>query len=207
MLYCFRHCPFIISPTRSPTPLGVAPEVNSSRKRRLFHMYCPSCATQAIEGAKFCKACGLNLNAIAQALGGGVVVSDPSRDREFKRARKQISDGIQGLAIGAALLVAAALPYFLIRPLNTWGVAATLILALGGIIKLFRSIATIVDARIGPKLLDPSLQTRPTGNLNSVPIQSVSVRPSQRLAAQPHANTRHVAGEDASSAPPYPAGP
>ena len=170
-------------------------------------MYCPTCATQAIEGAKFCKACGLNLNVIAQALGGGVVASDPMRDRELKRARKQISDGIQGLAIGAALIVAAVLPYFLIKPLNTWSVTASLVLALGGIIKLFRSIGAIVDAKIGSRLLDPALQVRATGNLSSAPIQSVAVRPSQRLAAQPPPNTRHVGGEDVSSAPPYPASP
>jgi hypothetical protein len=59
-------------------------------------MYCPGCSTQANDGAKFCKSCGLNLSVITQALNGGMVVSDPIRDREFKRARKQISDGIHG---------------------------------------------------------------------------------------------------------------
>jgi hypothetical protein len=167
-------------------------------------MYCPTCATQAIEGAKFCKVCGLNLNVISQALNGGVAVADPMRDREFKRARKQISDGIHGSAIGAALLVAATLPYFLIKPITTWAVTVTLILALGGIVKLFRSIGSIVDARVGPKLLDPALQQRATGNLNSAqPGVASTVRPSQRLVA-PQSHTRPVAGEDAAGAPPLP---
>ena len=69
-------------------------------------MYCPGCSTQAAEGAKFCKSCGMNLSVVTQALSGGVSVSDPLRDREFKRARKQVSDGIQGLAIGSAVIVA-----------------------------------------------------------------------------------------------------
>jgi hypothetical protein len=170
-------------------------------------MYCPTCATQAVEGAKFCKSCGLNLAVIGQALNGGVVVSDPLRDREFKKARKQISDGIQGSAVGAALIVAAALPYFLITPLNTWVYTAVLILALGGIVKLFRSIGSIVDAKIGPKLLDPALQHRATGSLSPAAAgasAAVNVRPSQRLVAEQQkpaaANTRHVAGENGKSA-------
>lgn len=178
-------------------------------------MYCPGCSTQSIEGAKFCKACGINLNFISQALNGGVVVSDPFRDREFKRARKQISDGIQGSAIGAALLVAAALPYVLMRvietPVNTYVYTVSLALALGGIIKLFRSIASIIDAKIGPKLLDPALQPRATGGL-SASFAQVAIPParaSQRLSpdlvkpngAQP-GNTRAVSAESSVSVPP-----
>src|ERR1041385_3909845 len=113
-------------------------------------MYCPTCATLSSEGVKFCKSCGMNLSVVTQALNGGVVVSDPLRDREFKRARKQISDGINGSAIGAGLLVAAALAFFLVPP-SPWIYTASLLIALAGIVKLFRSIAGIVDAKVGGK--------------------------------------------------------
>ena len=122
----------------------------------------------------------MNLNVITQALNGGVVVSDPFRDREFKRARKQISDGIHGSAIGAGLLVAAALPYFLITR-TPWIYTASLVMALGGIIKLFRSIGSIVDAKLGTKLVDPALQPRGTGGLGSAQNLANGVRASQRL--------------------------
>lgn len=170
-------------------------------------MFCPSCSTQANEGAKFCKSCGINLNVITQALNGGVVTSDPVRDREFKRARKQISDGIHGTAVGAALLIAAALPYVLMRligmPMNTYVYTLSLALALGGIIKLFRSIGSIIDAKVGPKLLDPTLQPRSTGGLNGTQITpSSNGKHSQRLVADPNrvgaaqpANTRPVSLE------------
>jgi hypothetical protein len=170
-------------------------------------MFCPSCSTQANEGAKFCKACGINLNVITQALNGGVVTSDPVRDREFKRARKQISDGIHGTAVGAALLVAAALPYVLMRligmTMNPYVYTLSLALALCGIIKLFRSIGSIIDAKVGPKLLDPALQPRSTGGLNGTQITPASNgKHSQRLAADPNriapaqpANTRPVSLE------------
>lgn len=144
-----------------------------------------------MDGAKFCKSCGMNLSVITQALNGGVVISDPIRDREFKRARKQISDGIHGSAIGAAFLVAAALLYFLIHT-TPWIYPVSLVLALGGIIKLFRSIGSIIDAKVGPKLLDPALQPRATGGLNGSQSFSTPVRSSQRLSASQPAHTRAI---------------
>jgi hypothetical protein len=143
---------------------------------------------------KFCKSCGMNLSAITQALNGGVVVSDPLRDREFKRTRKQISDGIHGSAVGAALLVAAALPYILI-PKTPWVYTVSLLLALGGIVKLFRGVGSILDAKVGPKLVDPALQPRGTGGLNNGQGLPAGVRPSQRLTVPPPANTRALALE------------
>ena len=166
-------------------------------------MYCPGCSTHSMDGAKFCKSCGMNLSVITQALNGGVVISDPIRDREFKRARKQISDGIHGSAIGAALLVAAALLYFLIHT-TTWIYPVSLMLALGGIIKLFRSVGSIVDAKVGPKLLDPALQPRATGGLNSSQSFPATVRSSQRLSTGQPAHTRAIAMESESGGTPVP---
>lgn len=157
-------------------------------------MYCPTCSTLSSDGVKFCKSCGMNLSVVTQALNGGVAVSDPLRDREFKRARKQISDGIHGSAVGAALLVAAALPYFLI-PKTPWMYTASLLLALGGIVKLFRGIGSIIDAKVGPKLVDPALQPRATGGLSNGVSLPAGVRPSQRLSAGQPANTRAFALE------------
>jgi hypothetical protein len=122
----------------------------------------------------------MNLSVITQALTGGVVISDPARDREFKRTRKQISDGIQGSAIGLALLMAATLAYFLITR-TPWIYTTSLVLALGGIIKLFRGVGSIADAKLGPKLIDPALQSRGTGSLVGSQNLVSGVRASQRL--------------------------
>lgn len=172
-------------------------------------MYCPTCSTQAVEGAKFCKTCGMNLAAVTQALSGGVTVSDPLRDREYKRARKQISDGIHGIAVGSALLIAAGLAYFLM-PKNTYVYVLSLALALTGVIKLFKSIGTIIDAKVGPKMVDPALQPRGTGGLSAPQSQpQANVRPSQRLSLdaskQPPAPTRPVAHEDGNAVSGLPA--
>ena len=152
-------------------------------------MYCPTCSTLSVDGVKFCKSCGMNLSVVTQALNGGVTVTDPLRDREFKRARKQISDGIHGTAVGTALLIGAALPYFLL-PSSPWMYTASLLLALGGIVKLFRSVGSIVDAKVGPKLVDPALQPRATGGLNNGVSVTAGVRPSGRLVSGQPANTR-----------------
>jgi hypothetical protein len=139
----------------------------------------------------------MNLSVVTQALSGGVVVSDPLRDREFKRTRKQISDGIHGSAVGAGLLIAAALPYLLI-PKTPWVYAASLILALGGIVKLFRGVGSILDAKVGPKLVDPALQPRATGGLTNGQASPPGVRPSGRLSVGQPANTRSFALENES---------
>ncbi len=164
-------------------------------------MYCPTCSTHSSDGTKFCKSCGMNLSVVTQALNGGVVVADPMRDREFKRARKQISDGIHGSAVGAALLLAASLPYFLI-PRTPWVYTASLLLALGGIVKLFRGVGSIIDAKVGPKLVDPTLQPRATGGLNNGQSLAVNIRPSQRLVGAQPAHTRAIEGEARPSALP-----
>jgi hypothetical protein len=89
-------------------------------------------------------------------------------------------------------------------PLNNYVIGLALALALAGLIKLFRSAGSIIDAKIGPRLLDPNLQPRATGNLNTVAAApAASAKSSHRLpaeaAARPHApapaNTRPVALE------------
>src|SRR5215469_5648661 len=150
-------------------------------------MFCPTCSTEAADGAKFCKTCGLNLTIVTQALSGGVIAADPMRDHEYKRARKSISDGIQGIAVGAALLAAAALSYFLL-PKETVVYVLSLAAALGGLVTFFRSLGHIVDAKVGPKLIDPALRNRATGPLSGAaagPAFPVGSSQSRRLSPEP----------------------
>lgn len=147
-------------------------------------MYCPSCSSPTAEGAKFCKSCGLSLTVVTKALSGSSAASNPLREREYKRARRQVSDGIQGAAIGAALLVGAAVAYFLL-PKDGLYFAVSLALALAGLIKLFRSVGHVIDAKVGPRLLesDTQQQVRGSGGLSSqaAPPAAVTTRVSQRL--------------------------
>jgi hypothetical protein len=127
------------------------------------------------------------LTTITQALGGVTAVLDPIREREYRRARKKITDGIHGSTVGAAIIVVAALGYFLLPAGNVvYGVS--LVLALVGIVTFFRSIGHIIDAKVGPKLLDPALQPRGTGPLTSSNVPATgsltSTGVSRRLPAE-----------------------
>src|SRR5262245_33520269 len=148
-------------------------------------MFCPSCSSPTADGAKFCKSCGFSLTVITQALSGSSTLSDPLRDREFKRARKQITDGIQGASIGAALAVGAIVAYILM-PQSAIYYIIELILALAGVIKLFKSIGHIIDAKVGTKLLNQTTPQRGTGALPTTTPQTFApvpptTRVSQRL--------------------------
>jgi hypothetical protein len=179
-------------------------------------MYCPTCSSAAAEGAKFCKTCGLNLTIVTQALSGGVIASDPMRDREYKRARKSISDGIQGMAVGAALLLAAAGAYVML-PKERLAYVLSLAAALAGLVTFFRSLGHIVDAKIGPKLLDPALQNRGTGPLASGlagATAAISGSQSRRLGSEVARSSvlqpdqpRTAAADKSGVRPPYSPGP
>jgi hypothetical protein len=121
---------------------------------------------------------------VTQAL-NGASASDPIREREYKRARRQITDGIQGTAIGGALLTGAVVAYLLL-PREGVYYAVSLGLALAGLIKLFRSVGHIVDAKIGARLIEKGGQaTRSSGGLSPQPsVGAPTTRVSQRLPAE-----------------------
>jgi hypothetical protein len=80
-------------------------------------MYCPKCATQNIDTARFCRACRANLSLVPQALTGQLPEerSDKGEDakRRARRHRRepQLGRGIRKSFLGLAFLtiVAAAL--------------------------------------------------------------------------------------------------
>jgi hypothetical protein len=80
-------------------------------------MFCPKCATQNLEGAKFCRSCGANVSLIPQALSGQLpeaAPDDPScfgRDRKSRR-EPSLDSAFRSAFMGIAfLLVAMALAF------------------------------------------------------------------------------------------------
>src|SRR5260370_2178469 len=77
-------------------------------------MFCPKCATQNIEGASFCRACGANISLIPQALSGqlpSAPVNDDF-DRVLRRKRRRepsIEEAIRSLMMGIAFAVISVL--------------------------------------------------------------------------------------------------
>jgi len=171
-------------------------------------MFCPGCSNASADGAKFCKSCGMNLTSVSQALSGGPATVDPFRDREYKRARKKISDGIQSAAAGLALVAVAAGIYLFLPKEKLW-YGLSLVIALVGLIGFFRGLGHVLDAKVGQKLVDPALKPRATGTLSNSVLQTASIsNPSKRVspeaaksAAKPDAQKRPVAKRPEKSVP------
>lgn len=80
-------------------------------------MYCPKCATDNIDNAKFCRTCRANLSLLPQALSGQLPeersdrVGDAIQVAIKRRREPQLGRGIRKLFLGLAFLtiVAAAL--------------------------------------------------------------------------------------------------
>ena|SRR5215467_9719134 len=72
-------------------------------------MYCPRCAAQNLDEAKFCRSCGSNLSLVPQAMTGRLPEpEEPDRYHGRRRFRKpSIQGGIRQLSIGLAFLVIA----------------------------------------------------------------------------------------------------
>src|SRR5438552_4114378 len=77
-------------------------------------MFCPKCATQNVEGASYCRACGANISLVPQALTGQLPVADEPQwaDRYSRRKRRRepsIEEAIRSLMMGIAFAVISIL--------------------------------------------------------------------------------------------------
>ena len=77
-------------------------------------MFCPKCATQNIEGAHFCRACGANISLVPQALSGQLPTTPANEaiGRALRRKRwkePSLAEGSRLLMMGIAFVVVSIL--------------------------------------------------------------------------------------------------
>lgn len=78
-------------------------------------MFCPKCATQNVEGASFCRSCGVNISLVPHALSGQLPAApaDDDLDRGSRRQRRKrpptIDEGVRHLVMGIAFVVVSIL--------------------------------------------------------------------------------------------------
>lgn len=78
-------------------------------------MFCPKCATQNVEGASYCRACGANVSLIPQALTGQLPEAQPEdtggRGLRHRNRNKPptLEEGIKSLSMAVAFFVVSAL--------------------------------------------------------------------------------------------------
>jgi hypothetical protein len=79
-------------------------------------MFCPQCASQNVEGAHFCRACGANISLVPQALTGQLpVAANEESSRQGRRRRREptFDEGVRNVVMGFGFIaVAIALALF-----------------------------------------------------------------------------------------------
>jgi len=121
-------------------------------------MYCPKCATQNVDEAKFCRVCGAALEVVALALEGKLVRRQDSAnegptnqliDTEYLRAK-----GMRALATGGILVIVSLLLLFAPMPfipeIFPWLVIWSALfgwMAIWGTISVTHGIGRLIDSQ------------------------------------------------------------
>lgn len=132
-------------------------------------MYCPRCAAQNLDDAKFCRSCGTNLEVVSLALSGQPLpakADKKGKDKEKKQpARTRAEKRVEGVSnivqggglLGASLLVGAALGLFSNQPdwIFVWLVFVGW-MACWGVISLVSGVGALVESRLMPHQAGPA---------------------------------------------------
>jgi hypothetical protein len=92
-------------------------------------MFCPKCATQNAEEAKFCRACGTDISLVPQAVSGVLAerLADDDDSRRGRRRRRgerrppSIERGVKGLLMGLAFIFIAVIIMTRMPGGSVWG--------------------------------------------------------------------------------------
>jgi hypothetical protein len=163
-------------------------------------MFCPKCATQNVEGASFCRACGANISLIPQALTGQLptprVEDFADRLRRKRRREPSIEEAIRSIMMGIAFAVISILVGKYSPGGWTWWYWL-LIPAAASFGKGFSTLARLRQAKdnaskFAPPQMNaarpPELPAQKTGELMP-PVPSVTEGTTRHLSAEPP--TRH----------------
>src|SRR5262245_5356006 len=143
-------------------------------------MYCPRCAAQAIDDAKFCRSCGANLEAVALALVDQQLSSKPGKKkskepRKEKTLMEKRSQGLRKVVegttmIGVSLLIGLGINLLSIHTdrmvvMGFWVVFFGW-LAYWGVFSLASGLGAIVQAAT---MKDKATQPEPADDPGTVP--------------------------------------
>ncbi len=127
-------------------------------------MYCPRCAAQNLDDAKFCRGCGNSLETVALALSGHYDKikhsSNPSETWLYKRSQAMRSLVKAGGWLGSSLIIGTALGLF--GP-NDWVVIWLVFagwMAVLGMFSLVAGINGLIDSRFMQRQLDQAGEGR-----------------------------------------------
>jgi zinc-ribbon domain len=144
-------------------------------------MFCPRCAAQNLDDAKFCRACGTNLESVALALSGQYPAKkDAKTEKSWLEKRSEAISGIiRGAGLmGASLLIGVALGLF--SNAKDWIVIWLVFagwMACWGVISLTSGLGTLLESkamlrqinRTANGTLAPAAQTLLTDDSSKIP--------------------------------------
>lgn len=164
-------------------------------------MFCPKCATQNIEGGKFCRSCGADISLVPQAMTGQIAAFpneiDDSREARRRRKRERppsLERGIKSIFMGLGFLfVAIALAY---TPMGWswwyWMLIPAFSMMGGGVAEYLRSRHVQKEIRLQSNPAQPAIPRAP--QMSELPPRNTS-----ELVAPPpsvtEGTTRHLGAE------------
>ena len=121
-------------------------------------MYCPRCAVENADKAKFCRACGANLETVALALAGKLPVKQAGDEEAepktvagwLEKQGKSVRDTTVGAIMLGITILIGAIPLFLIADPFPWIIIWTVFfgwLGLYGVYYLSTGIGGMMQAR------------------------------------------------------------
>lgn len=165
-------------------------------------MFCPKCASQNIDGAHFCRACGANISLVPQALTGQLTApsegdSDGRRRRRW-RHQPTVEEGVRNVVTGFGFLAVAVALAIFGRPIGAqfwwfWMLIPAFSMLAKGISDIMRANRNKVQQPNAPQQFSyaPPADRLPPSNPGELrpPVASVTEGTTRHLNAE--AATRH----------------
>jgi len=150
-------------------------------------MFCPNCSNQNLDNAKYCRACGTDLEKIGLAFNNKLIAPSVWLEKYGEGKSKVVTGAIMA---GAAFLI-LIIPLIILRDPRMWAIAWTFFfgwLAAWGIIKLAGSVGEMVKAKTMLKAQNSQNSELPGGEQLGLPDSRYAT---DQLPA-PHSVTEHT---------------
>ena len=166
-------------------------------------MFCPKCASQNVDGAHFCRACGANISLVPQALAGQMPVApseESSRRRRRGRPEKEptYDEGVRNVVMGFGFIAVAIALAIFGRPIGAqvwwfWMLIPAFAMLGKGISEIvrFNQMKTPPHASPAQMPYAPPYEALPPNNVSELrgPVASVTEGTTRHLGSEPA--TRH----------------
>jgi hypothetical protein len=142
-------------------------------------MYCPQCAVENIEGAKFCRGCGADIRLVPHALQGslpsGVEQARKKIDRQMRKRRKEsqparMDEGVRDIFKGIGLLCVFIISMIAFRSAFWW----TIWFVIPALVTIGDGIGQIVRAQQEQRQLTMRAPGTEQAHLRTAPLAGAS---------------------------------